>query len=69
MVKAGFGFYPNAIFTPLNMGLISRQFAFHAIQKRFAHLANLCYEAFCKFLGDLWVCLGGNSFLQRICKI
>ena len=34
-------------------------------KKRFAHYMNLsCYGVFCKFLGDFWVCLGGNSFVK-----
>ena len=48
------------------MGLVKNiSFTFQAIQKPSAHLLNLCYRVFCKFLGDFWVCLGGNGFLER----
>ena len=38
---------------------------FQAIKKLYAQNMNLCYGVFCKFLGDLGVFLGGNSFSQR----
>ena len=61
----------NAIFPPLNMAILNGNisFAFQAIQKLYADLINLCYGVFCKFLGDFWECLGGNSFSQRSCKM
>ena len=60
----------NAIFSPLNVGLmkISRS-RFKQSKKLSAHLTKLCCGVFCTFLGDFWICLEGNSFSQRICKI
>ena len=29
---------------------------------------NLCYWVFCKFFGDFWVYLGGDSFLKGLEK-
>ena len=49
----------NAILPPLDMALMAIS----------AHLLNLCYAVFCKFMGDFWLCLGGNSFYQRIVKL
>ena len=44
-------------------------FAFQGIEKLFIHLTNLCFAEFCKFLGDFWGYLGGDSFSQLISEI
>ena len=41
----------NAFLPPLGVGLMKISFMFQAIQKPSAHLMNLCYGVFCKFLG------------------
>ena len=59
----------NAIFPPLNMGLMD--LSFQAIQNLYAQNMNLCYGVFCKCLGYFWVCLGGNrhiGFLKGVVK-
>ena len=52
------GLGPPPIFPPLQ-----------AFPKPSAYLTKLCLVVFCKFFGDFWVCLGRDSFSQRISKI
>jgi len=42
---------------------------FQAIEKLFIYLTNLCFADVCKFLGDFWGYLGGDSFSQWISEI
>ena len=39
------------------------------MQKRSTHFTVLYLGVFCKFFGDFWEYLGGDSFSQRIGKI
>ena len=68
-VKAGVGTHECHFFATERGFNENISFTFQAIQKPSAHLTKLCCGVFCKFLGDFWICLGGNGFSQRICKI
>ena len=56
----------EAVFPSRNLGLINANisFAFQAIEKLFIHPTNLCFAKFCKFLGDFWEYLGGDSLVK-----
>ena len=61
------GVHMNAIFRHLARNE-NISFTFQAIQKPSAYLINLCYGVFRKIFGHFCVCLGENSFSQRICN-
>ena len=67
----------NVVFLPLSMGLIEtsrlgfKQYRHSMLIQlmRSCHSTILCLSVFCKFLGDFWVYLEGDSFSRRIGKI
>ena len=60
----------NAIFSPLNMGLmkISRSRFKQSKNPLLISRSYVVASLFCKFLGDFWVYLGGDSFLKGLEK-
>ena len=58
----------NVEFPPLNVGLIEI-FRSRFKQSLAAYPTTVCFGVFYKFWCDFWVCLGGDSFSQRIGKI
>ena len=52
------------------MALIGNiSFTFQAIQKPYYYPVNLYCGVFCEFLGDFWVYLGGEVFLEGLVKL
>ena len=67
-LKAGVNL--KAVSMPLKIGLMETiSFSFQEIKKLSTYPVNLCCWVFCEFLGEFWVCLGGDSFSRRIGKI